>query len=209
MNKNKIMYIIAVLMTSVFILTACAADIDGKYKGFSSGFNYGYGGYSSIECAARSEKTKFNINDVTLDFYIGWYKEPPSSFMGTTENSYIVLYFSEVNTDNIMHIENEIDYRDANGLYYMQSISAEIFSSDKYAINMTKKTGKTFGKEGIKLTVPSELFNKQTYAFLFLLANVTFSDDDNTYSGSVVALMEIKCEYIDDSTIRLNRSYHK
>ncbi|NCA92315.1 hypothetical protein EOM82_03570 [bacterium] len=204
--KKLLIFAMAIVM--VFSVTACVGDIDRKYKGFSSGFNYGYGGYTSIECAARSEKTEFNIDDVTLDFYVGWYKDPPSPFADTTENSFIVLYFSEVQTDNIMHIENEIDYRDADGLFYIESIPAEEFSSDKFAISMTKKSGKIFG-ESMKFTVPRELFNEQTYAFRFLVAYVTLSDEDNTYSGRVYAFMVIECEYIDENTIRLNRAYHK
>jgi hypothetical protein len=90
----------------------------------------------------------------------------------------------------------------------MKNISAEEFCSDKYAINMTKKSGKIFG-ESTKFTVPRELFNEQPNAFLLLVTYVTFSDENNTYSGSVYALMEIRCEYIDDSTVRLIKSYHK
>ena len=209
MCKAKNLCLVAFLVVLMFLQSSCTVDIDGKYDGFCSGFNYVYGGggYTPIECAARSDKTEFNIEDVTLDFYIGWDKEQPLSFGNDYENSWIVLYFSEVQRDNIMHITNEIDYRDVDDLVYLENIPADEFSSDKYAISITKKSGKIF-VESMKFTVPIDMFNEKTYAFLFLVTYVTLTEE-GTYSGSVQALMEIQFEYIDDNTIRLNQSYHK
>ncbi len=38
-KKNSFLGIF--LIALIFLMSSCVADIDGKYKGFSSGFNYG------------------------------------------------------------------------------------------------------------------------------------------------------------------------
>lgn len=202
---------IAIMLFGVFVLAGCVTDIDGNYNGFSSGFNYVISHeYSTIDCAARSEKTEFNINDVTLDFYVGWRKDNPidADELAQSESSIIALYFAVPLTDYPKRYYDEIDYRNIAGLYCISNIPAQTFFSDNYAIEITKKTGKVFG-ESAKFTVPKEIFEKQNDSFNFLVFFVTFSENEKTYKGHVLALMNIKCMYIDDNTISLERSYHK
>jgi hypothetical protein len=202
--------VITTMLFWVFGLVGCSTDIDGNYKGFSSGFNYilMFGEYSSIDCAARSEKIEFDIEDVTLDVYFGWRKEQPIT-KNPPEESFIVLYFGVTHPDeSIVSFLNEIDYRNINGLFYMADIPSQDFFSDNYAINMTKKAGKVFN-ESAKFTVPETIFRKRYNSFNFLVFYVFLSEEEKTYSGSAYALMNIKCEYIDDNTVRLIRSYHR
>lgn len=70
MKKKLVILVIAFIV--LFSTGGCSADIDGRYKGFSNGFNYQLDRRTIVMCAARSDKTEFNINEVTLDFYYGW-----------------------------------------------------------------------------------------------------------------------------------------
>lgn len=67
------------IMAYVFILVGCVADIDGRHKGLSIGFNFCGPRYSQIMYAFRSNETEFNVDNVTLDFYCGWFGELPFS----------------------------------------------------------------------------------------------------------------------------------
>lgn len=200
--KNKFAYLIAVLMAFVLILTGCSGDIDGKYKGFSSGFNFTRSTHSTVMCAARSEKTEFDINNVMLDFYFGWYQEPPYLHSDSTKNSFMVLYFCKAQSDLPMHKVGESDYRNIEDLYYLMDIPMQEYITDKYVININKSTGKVFSQSK-NFTVPKDIFEPQKDRFWFFISEGFYSENDNTYSVHIETYMSIKYEYIDDNMVRL------
>lgn len=192
----------AVMLFGVFGLTACTADIDGKYDGFSIGFNYKGGKIDTIMCAARSEKTVFDVNDVTLDFYFGWFEPLPVGYIDPDSYGIIraALYFS----NNFMWAGIVEDYRNIENKYFIREILFGEFVSETFAVSMTKKSGKNFSHKE-SLTIPKELFGEKIGLVYFGIVELSFSESSNTYYGGVRGYVQIWYEYIDDNTVRLSK----
>lgn len=185
-------------------MSGCATDIDGRYKGLSIGFNYTYYTHSSIMCAARSDKTEFDVNDVTLDFYFGWCQQPPGKPAYPDIYSAIVyaIYFGNNKSFN-RSIQNIEDYKDILDHCFVKEISIEQFDSDEFAISMKKNTGKVF-KQSEKYTIPKELFDQSTGYVYFWIRNIWLKEDNQflTQDGECVS---IKYDFINDNIVRLSK----
>jgi hypothetical protein len=213
MCKNKLLYLIAVIIASVFVLVGCVADIDGKHEGLSIGFNYEHPKtLQPIIVAVRSDKIEFNISEVMLDFYIGWHDNPPNIVEQSDEIDtgyvYTVGFALYLIDEAIPIIEPQADYRNVESLYYMMEISAKTFVSEEYKMTMTKQNGKLF-QQGESLAIPQELFLTQTQgeSILFCVMEVSYSLDDELYHLYPISDIHnrISFELVSVNTVRLSK----
>ena len=213
MREKRIMYLITILMASVFILAGCVADIDGKHEGLSIGFNYEHPKtLQPIIAAVRSDKIDFNISEVMLDFYIGWHDNPPNIVEQSDENdtgyAYTVGFALYLIGEAIPIIEPQADYRNVESLYYMTEISAKMFASEEYQMTMTKQNGKHFQRSE-SLAISQELFLTQPQGgnILFCVMEVSYSLDDGLYHLYPISDIHnrIRFELVSVNTVRLSK----
>lgn len=179
----------------------------------------GYGNHYKLPIwySVNSGKTKFKLNDVTLDFYYG--RLNGSRFGGDAFYSYednenyeficFALYFYNSNSNELKEptqIYN--DYKNIDGVKFIKELTYDEFNSEEYVV--TKKTFispiKYSHKESI--TVPAEIFEKEEGTFVFNIIEIYYSEKDNgycmdyRYGGNGIL---VDYEYVDDDTIRLIR----
>ena len=193
---------LGMVLALLFSLIGCTADIDGKYKGFSSGFNYTGANKSTMMCAVRSEKTKFAANDVILDFYFGWCQEPPSA-PDNASQTIVVLYFGNENA-NGTSVHNVDDYKNMPDHVFIKEIAFNQFISSDYEINMTKPKGKTFSQNE-RFTIPKELFAQNVGYLYFWIRVVYIQDGDSKFSTQEGGSASIKYEFANDNTVGLSK----
>ena len=201
---------LGILFCVVFSLAGCANDVDKKYNGLSIGFNYTGSRYHVIMCATRSEETTFDIDDVTLDFYFGWFaSEPPLNATavapdGLGEEVRYALYFTEeelfVGSGSFWHIG---DYCDLEGNYFIRKIFPEEFTSETFRASQTKCAGKIFNHSE-SITIPKEMFSKPNGRFWFRIQEVFGSQEKGFYS-ELGGNIGIYYEFINDNTVRLSK----
>ena len=204
--KRKSITIMLVLVMLASMLTGCTADIDGEYKGYSNGFNYNdHRLKSSVMCAARSEKTEFDVDDVTLDFYFGWWERQPSdpSYPGIKSLLGYALYFCNEQIETKTNINTE-DYKNIPGHYFIKEIPTDEFNSDKYSISMKKSIGRVF-KQSESFTVPKELFDQKRGTILFSFHTVILLLENSQFYNYREEYIRIEYEFIDDNTVRISK----
>lgn len=173
-------------------------DIDKNYDGLSIGFNHEYETLD-ITCAVRSNQTEFNINNVTLDCYYGWYTRAPNHFYKNSlyDPVCIALYFNYG-----MWNEEFDDYQNIENMHFLKEISIEEFSTEAFNMKMTKQEGKTFEQHS-EFTIPNELFVEPGGSILFYVLNVAWNPEQNVYFTCGFGFRSIGFKYIDEETVRL------
>lgn len=199
MMKKKLVILVLAFVV-LFSMSGCIVDIDGRYKGFSSGFNYQWSGDTPIVCAARSDKTNFDINEVTLDFYFGWIHEPYGP-----DNRPITFALYVANGEAYQStIRNIDDYKNLEGHVFLKEIATSEFASDEYYVSMTQSKGKVY-KQSERYTISKALFSLKSGNFYFCGRMIGFSNEDNQFYTSTGEYIKIGYEYIDESTVRLSK----
>ena len=163
LNKTKLvsrLMLVILLLTSTLILASC----ENQNKGLEVGFTpYGEMDFS---CAYRSDKTKFDIDDVTLTFYYGGFYEYNIESEIKNRFSYptFELYFCDEKLDNIILVKRV----------------EENLVSEKYRVYSTLKF---FNKHVIEykhseiITIPKELFAEDWGIIYFCLYGANVRED--------------------------------
>ena len=203
-RKRKLIFgIVAVLVVSVLLLSGCTVDVDKKYNGLSVDFNYQHPkSIDTIVVAVRSDKTEFAIDDVTLDFYIGWRETQPRIIEKSDEWDYTVGFTVFVSGSN--HLDDRV--------FYGEEIPAEEFVTDAYKMTMTKRAGKQF-RFHTSLKVPKALFDEyhqfdKSHEIFFGYAVVKYSHTkgEKEYQlcgGTYRGFSRMAVHYVDENTVRL------
>ncbi|MBO5715462.1 MAG: hypothetical protein J6S23_03600 [Clostridia bacterium] len=180
-NKTKLiarLILVVILLTSTLTLASCGN------KGLENGFNP-KGRLNTFMCAYKSDKTEFDIDDVTLTFYYGGH------------------YWDYISGQKVDYSENlececfELYFENENGDIYLIKKVEENFISDKYLITPDYKnydllffyysdmTPIFSHSEEIK--IPRELFTDESGTIVFKIcskelvyvSNRDYVDDDS------------------------------
>lgn len=206
MKRKIVRQGIAIAILSIMLTLSGCQGPDSKYKGFSKGFGYKVPYGTQLVLGARSEKTEFDVDDVTLDFYYGWYDYYGSTYTipdNTPKYEFkcIALYLS--NTHDSIWSEDKEDYRNVENNYLVKEITPKEFASESYNISQKKSSGRDF-RQSIKLTVSEELFElKPVGNFCFCIKLIVHEISQNLYSYGDDAYLDIRYEYISENTVRL------
>ena len=173
-------------------------DIDKNYDGLSIGFNHEYDTLGII-CAVRSNQTEFNIDNVTLDCYYGWYTYSPMHFYkdGIYDPVCIALYYGGINMHDVFD-----DYKNIENMHFLKEISIEEFSTEAFNMKMTKQEGKTF-EQSDSFTIPKELFVKPGGGVSLVVVNIGWNPNENVYFTRGFGFCAIQYDFIDEETVSL------
>lgn len=172
-RKNGVYRGILILMMVVLLATGCEQnsplppeeDAGNPSVGLEDGFQSSNGCDDSPRylCAYRSDKTEFNIDDVTLVFYYGGYYYNGVEY--ELENLYDFPYF-------------DLYFSDGGGERYFVKRVEENFVSEKYNIHFTYDENwnvveRTFNHSEV-ITIPKEIFKDESGRIYFAVysANV-------------------------------------
>lgn len=189
-----------IMIFSLFALVGCA-----KKSGFEIGFNYVRGEERGqfIAVAARSDKTEFNIDDVTIEFSFGWFDYELDEyyprekfvifFINGLDNNYVVGQF------NPYDLSNNIDKAE-----FIREIVPSEFISEKYRLTTSWKRGKEFAHSEM-IKVPSNLFiNNNTDGegeVVLMLAEII--GDSGVYGVTRYRSIRLVYKFIDENTIKI------
>lgn len=184
------------LFATVLAFSGCGG------KGLKLGFR-NRGHIPDLPCAVRSSKTKFDIDDVTLNFYFsvrGGFELSDKNYTFV----YISLYFCDSKFNGYPgYMEIIEDYRDLEGHYFIREIPAEEYVEEDYDITIGRLLDDKF-KHCETQTVPKEVMPKEKGSFCFRVVIVNYSHKDEGYCLTSGGYIEIDYEYIDERTVRLS-----
>ncbi|MDR3318951.1 MAG: hypothetical protein LBS99_05880 [Clostridiales bacterium] len=184
----------------VFLLTGC-----GNGNGLKVGFEYGFSP-NPIACAVKSEKTEFDIDDVTLDFYYG----SPESAWGIGDGNYELVCFAVYfcNSKYLSTIEYLTtvidDYRIIYGYFFVKEISPEEYASGDYDVENKMFSDKKFNHYET-LTVPKEALELSKGYFGLTIMETYYSQKDDGYCVTHKGFGAVRYEKITDRTVRLSK----
>lgn len=137
-KKITILIVSMMMLIGVFTLTGCTADIDRKYNGFSSGFNFTGSRYYDIMSAVRSDKTEFNVDDVILDLYFGWFtseKVFSGGVINETGISERIVFY--ITTNEVGRwIDPQDDYLNVENQFFITEVHSDKFATKAYAASV-------------------------------------------------------------------------
>ena len=211
---NKLSTIIIKCSLLIFAVMFC---FTGCSEPNTNQIGYGNDYKLPIWYSANSGKTKFKLNEVTLDFYYG--RINGSQFGGGEFWSYddkenyeficFALYLYNSKSEELKEptqIYN--DYKNINGVKFIKELIYDEFNSEEYVV--TKKTFVSPNKysHNESITIPAEIFEKEEGTFVFNIIEIYYSEKDNGYctnSPYETNGILVDYEYVDDDTIRLIR----
>ena len=199
MLKKLLTLVITLYM--LFSLTACSADIDGRHKGLSIGFNYTGPRYYGIMSAVRSDKQVFDIDNVTLDLYFGWFGPDLSEI---ENGNYFHIAFYITTSDTGHWIDPQQDYHNVENQYFITEVLE--FDTKVFAASQTRRTGKIFNYSE-KITIPKEAFKNQVGVLELYTQIIELSNENNLYYFDYKSSGTVKIAYtfIDDNTVCLSK----
>ena len=171
LNKIKLvarLMVVILLLTSTLILASCGN------KGLEAGFYYTSIGnddapYPMFRCAYKSDKTEFDINDVTLTFYYGglyslYLQEERSSISYPGYELYFSNDWTELKKMLIKQVEDEL-------------------ISEKYRFTTKKFFCYNFCEFNyfVELTIPKELFGNEEGVIWFSIYSRNINNEDEIF----------------------------
>ncbi len=165
--KNKIIKLISLLLamiTLILTLSSCS-------KGVEIGFDSGNGGdpsppYPHFHASIKSDKDKFDIDDVTLEFGYG------------IEDDRDIQEVLEVSSDIPSF---DLYFRDEEDNKYFIRHSEDNLVSEKYRITFDKEEQKYVYNYSETITVPKELFDKERGYLLFSIYGINIKQEQPKY----------------------------
>ena len=165
-----------ILLICTLVLSMVSCDFAGlfnKNAGLEHGLNTTQPTLPNIRCAYRSDKNTFDIDDVTLEFFLGIiFTGSPEFNIEHSHKSYpsFDIYFSNDSKDKIV----------------VRTVNENLIS-DKYRIkpvfdengNATDELSYNYSEI---FTVPKELFKNETGIIYFGIAGTNVMAEEPTYS---------------------------
>ena len=197
-RMQRLMAAVAAAVLATAVCTSCskpALEIGFDYEGYLM---------SGIQCAVRSDRTEFPVNDVTLDCYFSLGDINENSWPDYKLYGFALYFLLEENIFSISCQDPIDDYKEIENYYFVKEIGAEDYDPEEYAMEISFWKGKTF-RHHETLTVPEEVFSKEEGVFLFNVASYRYSEEtDEVYCGKN-GNVRIQFEKINADTVRLSR----
>lgn len=205
---KNIIFLVCLIVVSCIVSTSCS-DL--------SGLNIGFGGrmgrLPEVYFGVNSDKTVFDIDNVTLDFsygdgsigevggYIGNYIEGDDSF----EKCPIVcvaVYFYNSKYGDVLGEACFEDYKKIEGMQYVKEISLDDYNED-YDVENTLFGCKYEHTE--TLTVPQEVLELTTGYFCFGVYEIAYIPSQNLYRIAGGGYQALKYEKLGDDTVKISK----
>ena len=209
MRKIVLRIISAICMVLLcFSMASCSNS-----KGINIGFNGKWiGTLPDVHFGIKSDKTEFDINNVTLDFsygdgsvgevggYIGNYVEGAEE----TEDCPIVcvaVYFYNSKYGNTLGEARFEDYKNIEGLYFVKEISLDDYN-ENYDVENNIFGSKYEHTE--TLTIPQETFELTTGFVCIGVYAIAYIPSQNLYRIADGADKGLKYEILDDGKVKIS-----
>jgi len=203
LKMNNAATLLLLVMASALVgLTGCGTTDLGLERTTNLGIRY----------SVKSNITKFNVDNVTLDFYYGNDGGHIGKIGDYTEFVCFALYFcdgqysDEISASGIgIYFD---DYRNIENHYYIKEISYDEFYSGEYLVTYPFMwTPKFNHREAI--TVPTEAFARESGRFAFQIVAVNRytgnSGNDSGYYAYGLSYVSVVYTYIDEQTVLLSK----
>lgn len=184
---------------SGFMWNSCTNLTSESEEGISEGFRYER--VSQFFNAVKSEKNQFNIDDVTLDFYIG-----STDFVSKNDYDIIIpCLITYRHMGDFFSSLGECDYKELEGVYLIDEKNPEEFNKGPYDIELKWGYNYYFHFKNT-WTIPKEAFKEEDGRFWYI---VLVAKKENPQSEKYKLYGEglsIIIEYtkIDENTISLS-----
>jgi len=163
----------------------------------------------------KSGGTKFDVDNIALDFHYGGCGADGdiNIFHDTDSNAYFVCfalyfldgqYFSSDFRLGPWRVVGKNDYQDIESHHLIKTISYDKFNSEEYYVLARNLGNHTFNHQET-ITVPREVFERESGSFIFQVAEVWFLPNTDCYGIAVRNFIHVNYDYIDEQTIRLSR----
>ncbi|MDR3318952.1 MAG: hypothetical protein LBS99_05885 [Clostridiales bacterium] len=183
----------------VFLLTGCGNG-NGLKVGFGSGNNR-----AAIMVAVKSEKTEFDIDDVTLDFYYGGSDIGKYGGEAYERIGFAVYFFNGKYLKTIKNLEPVIeDYRAIPGFYFVKEISPEEYASGDYDVEIKGFSDVKFNHNET-LTVPKETLELSKGYLCLTVMEIYYLPGGEVYCVHHTGHVGVRYEKINDRTVRLSK----
>ena len=207
---KKLVSIICLSLLLCLVLSSCTEK---------SGINIGFDGIRigrqpDVYFGVKSDKTEFDINDVTLEFsygngssseaggYIGNYVEGDDMFEECPITCIAVYFFNSKYSDTVFDIHFD-DHKNIEGLYFVKEISLADYNENYDVEN------NIFGTEyehSEVLTIPNEAMEKTTGYVCFGVFEVAYVPSEDRYCfGGHCGYQALEYEKLDDNTVRISK----
>ena len=205
---KKPMSAICVLLVAITLLSSCEKST-GIEIGFSGKW---FGRLPQVHFGIKSDKTEFDIDDVTLDFsygngsvsdvggYIGVYNEET----GNTEDWPIVsmaVYFYNAKYRNTREPRFFEDYKSIEGLYFVKEIGIDDYN-ENYDVKNNIFGSKYEHTE--TLTIPKETFELTTGFVCIGVYEIAYNSSKNTYCFAGGSNKGLKYEMLDGGKVKIS-----
>jgi hypothetical protein len=202
MIKKSVIAMI-LLMSFTLKLFSCDFPESPEPTTLEKGFTYKS---SARPCAVKSDIVEFDIDNVVLDLYYGWYLSAYEPNGGSFELvSVVALFIGDNYRDSVQYDDLE-DYRNVDNLYIMNEYSPEEFYSEAFYV---KPKSNGWGSrwefahhEEIK--VPEGVFEGGQASFWFRVCNIWRNKENSRYSIDRTASVQLVCEYIEPNKVKLS-----
>ena len=202
------------IISSICMVLLCFSMAScSNSKGINIGFNGKWiGTLPDVHFGIKSDKTEFDINNVTLDFsygdgsvgevggYIGNYVEGAEE----TEDCPIVcvaVYFYNSKYGNTLGEARFEDYKNIEGLYFVKEISLDDYN-ENYDVENNIFGSKYEHTE--TLTIPQETFELTTGFVCIGVYAIAYIPSQNLYRIADGADKGLKYEILDDGKVKIS-----
>jgi len=207
-NKVTMLGIAVIMLFSIMALSGCS-------RGFEIGFIIGRGDWG-LPVAVRSNRTEFDISNVTPEFFFGWRLSsaaPLEFYDGTVlYPTGFALYFNLSDRyDNGLQFD---DYTNVGGAVFIRKIYVDDAVSGNFAVREGRGgCNDPFGRRRVfshseTITIPYYLFISSQGSIRFHLRQVLYCIDENVYSFLKIdwgggGRVTIPFEIIGENRVRL------
>ena len=197
MKPSKVLALVLTAIMLMNFLAGCTILDDEKVLSNGSIENS-----LDVILGIKSNKTEFDVNDVTLNFYYGFRVHRPSD-----DKFYSIFIFNIKESINMSSLILYKDYRDFEGYFFMKEITTEnfkeeyLFTSDSILFIPRRKIN-----HHEKMTVPKEVFDGKKGTFVFEITDFTYYEEEKGYRYQCRSRCFVDYEYIDENTVRLSRN---
>ncbi|NCA66464.1 MAG: hypothetical protein EOM87_00205 [Clostridia bacterium] len=211
--KNVKYRILIILFCLILILGGCSNK--GEFKTnfcYPTTDNHTKASNNEIVCDVVSNKSQFDINQVTMDFYFGYITDYSYGFCEEGYPTYffqcIALYFQRIVPNQEAFFSGNLifdDYQSMENTYFIKELSYNDFYLEQYGVTKTKKLYKrklTY-THNESITVPKEMFTGENGKFAVVVRAVYRNELTGQYALSNAGLVKLHYKVLDENTVKL------
>ena len=203
---KKSIYLICLLLVSCLVFSSCS-----KSAGLNIGFDGRMGQLPEVYFGVKSDKTEFNIDDVTLDFSYGdGSVTDVGGYVGGDNGEdcpivCIAVYFFNAKYQDAVTIFGDArfgDYKEIEGLYFVKEISSDDYN-ENYDVENSFWGCKYEHTE--TLTIPETVMELTTGYVCLGVFEIAYIPSENLYCIVGGGYQALKYEKLDGNMVELSK----